>query len=124
MLLLQQETVDILQASGVGTIGLGIYLSQLPPTPVNAISVSIQGGDAAVCPHQYNVQVLCRGPEYLYTAQRAELVHSLLDNRWHNTVNTVGRFSADHPVGPMYRDDNNLFVFTLNYTFITAVSTA
>ena len=124
LLLLQQETVSFLQSSGVGTIGLSLFMAQLPSSPTDAISVSVQGGDAAVCPHRYNVQVLCRGLEYLATATRAELLNSYLDNHWHQTVNAVGRFVADHPVGPMYRDANNLFVFTLNYTYVTAVSTA
>ena len=124
MLLLQQETASFLQASGVGTVGMRLFMAQLPSTPVDAVSVSVQGGDAAVCPHRYNIQVLCRGAEYLSAAQRAETINNVLDNRWHKTASVVGRFTADHPVGPMYRDDNNLYVFTLNYTFITAVSTA
>jgi len=124
VLLLQQETAKILQAGGVGSIGLRLFMGQLPSSPVAAVSVSVQGGDAAVCPQRYNIQVLCRGSEYLSTAQQAELADLILDNRWHKTIGIVGRFLADHSVGPMYRDANNLFVFTLNYTYVTAVSTA
>ena len=124
MLLLQHEIANALQASGVGTITLGLFEGQMPSSPASAISVSVQGGDAEVCPHRFNIQVLCRGLEYLATAQKAEAVNTALDNRWHRTTLAAGRLTADHPVGPMYRDANNMFVFTLNYTYITAGSTA
>jgi hypothetical protein len=123
--LLQQETADFLQASGVGTLRVTMFVARLPSTPANALSVSVSGGGPGVVPpHTHNVQVLCRGVDYPTTAQRAEQIHSLLSNRWHKTANAVGRFVADHPVGPMYLDANNMFVFTLNYTYFTAVSTA
>lgn len=124
---LQREIGQYLQNSGVGTLSLGIFLGQMPASPSTALAVIGTGGPRnRLEPRQLrraSVQVLSRSNDLAVARSAAETVFELIDGRW-NILSTIkGKFTADHQVGPMYRDGSGFFVFTTNYSLVTVAST-
>lgn len=127
MLLLQEAVADYLQSSGVGSIGVTVFLGQLPSSPVGAIAVVGRGGagnpTAPMEIRNSDVQILCRDGKYTTAANSAELVFRSVAGKWNLTSALQGRMNPDHAVGPKYRDSNNNHVFTLNFSLLTVSTT-
>jgi len=132
MLQLQHEVAQYLQTSGIGSIGLTLFEGTLPSTPRVAVAVVAQGGnyragdpwgDGATGVYRVSLQVLCRNTAYITAAQKAEAVFAKLHGTWNVLPRLRGPVNADHFPGPMYRDDNNDFVFSLNFSMVTVATT-
>lgn len=127
MLLFQTEVATLLQSSGIGSVSVNIFEGMLPNSPVNAIGVIAQGGTTDPTRptelQQVKVQVLCRASSYIEAANKAETVFRTVAGKWNLLSSLKGRLVPDHLVGPRYLDENNNFVFPLNFSLFTVSST-
>lgn len=108
---------DFLAANSVGVVGTSIFISSLPPTPTVSVGLYLQGGSESPNKTADKVlfQVLVRDTGYAAGLARAETVWNLLRNSWGLLSSVKGRVEAENQPGVFFRDDNELFVFSLNF---------
>ncbi|MDQ6989197.1 MAG: minor capsid protein [Mariprofundaceae bacterium] len=109
-----------LQTSGIGTLGVDVFLYQLPHQPTEAVAVIPTGGPRLAADlnaiKRVQFQVLIRADSITSGMQKAEKVFSALDNQANVLANNPGRIFGDHEPGVHFRDANNRVVFSLNFT--------
>jgi hypothetical protein len=127
MIQLINEVGTYLQSSGIGSLSVGLFIGQMPNSPPTCTSVLGQGGvgigEAPMEFRRETFQILNRDKSFQSAATQAETVYNLLAGKW-NVLSTIkGRIIPDHPPGPYYRDNNNMYVFTNNFRIFTITST-
>lgn len=101
----------VLQAAGVGTVGVDLFLGDLTASPTFQMAIRETGGyapirdldDTGIVVDQPRFQVICRGAVHGYAVARAriETAYRALDAVLHTTVNTVDYYQMQ-PVQPPF----------------------
>lgn len=111
--------VGHLHAAALGQRGVDLFQWVLPSSPAAAIGVYGPGGpDSPATPLSLaRVQVIVRGTHVNSVIARADAVWRALAGATPPLPGLQGRLTADHLPGQPYRDSNNLFVQSLNFTY-------
>ena len=116
---------------GAATPGTDLFYDQLPGTPYVCIALFLTGGPrVAGSPKRvYSFQIIIRNTNPTTARETALAVHALFDDVVSDRTNCnlpsyEGRFEAQHEPGIHVVDENNHFLYSLNYHFVTTTKHA
>ena len=122
--MLIRDLAQILQLSGIGTIGADIFLGRLPDSPDNVVALFPTGGfpqDLPLPDVRMTVQVLVRDESYRAAYERIWRIYNLLDGgqRGRFIQSPTGRRMVAQAMQPpqSLQDDESrrsIFVFNLS----------
>lgn len=124
--MLVRDIAQLLQVGGVGTLGVDIFLGQLPASPDNVAAVYEYAGEPPELHSNIefpSVQVLVRDRTYSAGRQRIGQVLTTLHG-FHETVVSGKRYlliKANQSPAFLERDDNNRVIFVINFTIFKEV---
>lgn len=119
---LEEDIAASLATQGIGTVGTDIFTGTLPSSPQNCVAVIPTGGirlrEDLNAIKRPSFQVVARNARWNLGMDKAELIFTALDRKWNLMPSAKGQIVADHEPGVFFRDNNNLQVFSLNFSTI------
>ncbi|AVX21597.1 hypothetical protein SAMN02745885_01654 [Carboxydocella sporoproducens DSM 16521] len=119
--MLIRDIADLIQAGGEGTVGINIFLGQLPVDPDGAVAIYPTGGFKQTLPIpavKATAQVIIRALGYEDAYNRAWRIFSLLDDGGKgNKISPSGRemvIKAMQPPFFLERDETGRVLFVFN----------
>lgn len=121
--MLIRDIAQILQSNGIGTLGVDIFLGQLPASPDNVVAIFEYAGeppDLHANIEYPGLQVMVRNKRYDAGRQKIEQARNVL----HGIVETVINghryllIRANQSPFLLERDENNRAIFVCNFRLI------
>lgn len=110
-----EEVSAYLEAQGQGTLGQDLFHGPLPKSKVEAVSVIPSSGSPHVVMERPSFQVLIRRLTFREAQEKATSVYGELHDKWNVLSTYQGRIWAAHEPGPFWVDEDQHFVFSLNF---------
>jgi len=119
--LLLVELGTYLQTSGVGTLGINLFLGTMPGSPQTGTVIVHTGGfHQPGNPTRFpSFTVQHRNTRVNSGLATVKTIHGLLDNVWNVLPTITGRIVAASEPGASFNDANGHSVFPLNYNLVT-----
>lgn len=121
--LLTDVTSFLQTLTGVGTIGKSIFYGTMPGSPNECVAVYPTGGykdpNAMDGMWRPQFQIAVRAEGFAAGLQKTQTIWTGLDQVWNGLPMIKGRVTADHEPGVYFRDQNQRFLFTMNFTAFT-----
>lgn len=124
--MLIRDIAQILQTNGIGTIGVDIFLGQLPASPDNVVVVFEYAGeppDLHWSGEYPGLQILARNKSYDAGRQKIEQVKNILHGMAETVINSHRFLLIRANQSPFFleRDENNRAIFVCNFRIIKEV---
>lgn len=119
------ETADYLATQGIGTVGTDIFVGDVPPDPNNLVSLfGITGSNLNRDSRQVGTlhfprfQVFVRNTDYANASAKLEAVRTALHAKYGIALPNwrIMALHADQEGGPIGKDGEGRFEFTINLT--------
>lgn len=114
---LEEDVAAYLQDLELGTLGLNMFLGQLPATPNTAMSIMPNGGAVIIGdPVRHpSFQILVRDVNQKDVMVTARAVHQALHNTWGLLTEHKCRIKAVAEAGNVFLDPASLSMVSLNF---------
>lgn len=121
MLELNAAVTTVLSSYGYGTIGTNLFRLTMPSTPYVSTVVVPTGGfeDVADPTRRPTFTIQHRNTSAASGISIVSSINALLSNSWNLFPGVPGRCAAITEVGAYFMDDNEHYVFPLNFIFYT-----
>lgn len=118
--MLLQDIIQLLQERGIGTVGVDLFYSQMPPTPDNVVVLFEYAGeppDLHANVEYPGLQVMVRNKSYDAGRQKIEQIRNLLHGLAETTINGHRYLLIQARQSPeaLARDENGRAIFVCNF---------